>query len=163
MRKRVALGVGLALLGGFAWVAAPALSLRPYMAGAVDFERGIPKAKRISKAAVVAARAAHPGEKPPRWTSPAIEAPHRFDLVGVAREMRNVEIRAREHGGRWSEWVEQEAGTPIYVDGADEAQVRAHFRPRGRLHFVNVSGTAGRLAGRAVHPGPRAVHTAFLP
>src|SRR5918996_317814 len=162
MRKRVALGVGLALLGGFALVAAPALSLRPYMVGAVDFERGIPKAKRISKPAVAAARAAHPGEKPPRWTSPAIEAPHRFDLVGVAREMREVEIRAREHGGRWSEWVEQEDGTPIYVDGADEAQVRAHFRPRGRLHFVNVSGTSGGFADRLLNSARRAINTAFI-
>src|SRR5919106_892300 len=162
MRKRVALGVGLALLGGFALVAAPALSLRPYMVGAVDFERGIPKAKRISKAAVAAARAAHPGEKPPRWTSPAIEAPHRFDLVGVAREMRNVEIRARESGGRWSEWVEQEDGTPIYVDGADEAQVRAALKPRGRLHFVNVSGTAGGFADRLLVSARRAINTAFI-
>src|SRR5918996_126534 len=162
MRKRVALGVGLALLGGFALVAAPALSLRPYMVGAVDFERGIPKAKRISKPAVAAARAAHPGEKPPRWTSPAIEAPHRFDLVGVAREMREVEIRAREHGGRWSEWVEQEDGTPIYVDGADQVQVRAAFRPRGRMHFVNVSGTSGGLADRLLNSARRAINTAFI-
>jgi N-acetylmuramoyl-L-alanine amidase len=162
MRKRVALGVGLALLGGFAWVAAPALSLRPYMTGAVDFERGIPKAKRISKAAVAAVRTAHTGEKPPRWISPAIQAPRRFDLVGVAREMRNVEIRARDHGGRWSEWVEQEDGTPIYVDGADEAQVRAHFRPRGRLHFVNVSGTAGGFADRLLNSARRAINTAFI-
>jgi N-acetylmuramoyl-L-alanine amidase len=162
MRKRVALGVGLALLGGFAWVASPALSLRPYMPGGVDFERGIPKAKRISKAAVAAARTAHPGEKPPRWISPAIEAPHRFDLVGVAREMRSVEIRVREDGGKWTDWVEQEDATPIYVDGADQAQVRAPFRPRGRLHFVNVSGTAGGFADRLLNSARSAINTAFI-
>ena len=55
----------------------------------------------------------------------------------------------RDDGGRWSNWVEQEDGTPIYVGGADQAQVRAPFRPRGRLHFVNVSGTAGQLRGPA--------------
>jgi hypothetical protein len=162
MRKWVLTGVCLALLGGFAWVAAPALSLRPYMPGAVDFERGIPKVKRMSKAAVAAARSAHPGEEPARWISPPIDAPHRFDLVGVAHETRSVEIRARDDGGRWSEWVEQADGTPIYVDGADQAQVRATFKPRGRLHFVNVSGTAGGLASNLLNSARRAINTAFI-
>jgi hypothetical protein len=162
MRKRLLLGVGLVLLGGFAWVAAPALSLRPYMAGGVDFERGIPKAKRISGKAVAAARAAHPREQAPRWISRPVEAPHSFDLVGVAREMRTVQIRVRDDGGRWTNWVEQEDGTPIYVGGADQAQVRAHFKPRGRLHFVNVSGTDGGLAGDLINSARRAINTAFI-
>jgi N-acetylmuramoyl-L-alanine amidase-like protein len=162
MRKWVLLGGCLALLGGFAWVAAPALSLRPYMAGGVDFERGIPSAKRISPAAVAVARSTHPHQPPPRWISPPIEAPHRFDLVGVAREMRIVEIRVRDDGGKWTNWVEQEDGTPIYVGGADQAQVRATFRPRGRLHFVNVSGTAGGFADRLLNSARRAVNTAFI-
>jgi hypothetical protein len=162
MRKRVLLGVGLALLGGFAWIAAPALSLRPYMSGAVDFERGIPKAKRISATVVAAARAAHPREKAPRWISPPVEAPRRFDLVGVVREMRKVEIRVRDDGGRWTNWVEQEDGTPIYSGGADEAQVRAPFRPRGRLHFVNVSGTAGGFASDLLNSARRTINTAFI-
>ena len=128
MRKRLLLGVGLVLLGGFAWVAAPALSLRPYMAGGVDFESGIPKAKRIYGRVVAAARAAHPRERAPRWISPPVEAPHSFDLVGVARQMRTVQIRVRDDGGGWSNWVEQEDGTPIYVGGADQAQVRRSLR-----------------------------------
>ncbi len=154
--------VCLALLGGFAWVAAPALSLRPYLAGGVDFERGIPKAKRISATAVAAARAAHPREKPSRWISPPVEAPHRFDLVGVAREMRTVQIRVSDDGGRWTNWVEQEDGTPIYVGGADQAQVRAAFKPRGRLHFVNVSGTAGGFASNLLNSARRAINAAFI-
>jgi hypothetical protein len=162
MRKPVLLGVGLALLGGFAWVAAPALSLRPYMPGGVDFERGIPKAKRISATAVAAARAAHPRHRPARWISPPVEAAHSFDLVGVAREMRSVQIRIRNDGGRWSNWVEQEDGTPIYAGGADQAQVRAPFRPRGRLHFVNVSGTAGGFAGNLLNRAREAINTAFI-
>jgi hypothetical protein len=162
MRKPVLLGVGLALLGGFAWVAAPALSLRPYMPGGVDFERGIPKAKRISATAVAAARAAHPQHRPARWISPPVEAAHSFDLVGVAREMRSVQIRIRDDGGRWSNWVEQEDGTPIYAGGADQAQVRAPFRPRGRLHFVNVSGTAGGFAGNLLNRAREAINTAFI-
>ena len=116
MRKRLLLGVGLVLLGGFAWVATPALSLRPYMPGGVDFERGIPKAKRISAKVVTAARAAHPHEQAPRWISRPVEAPHSFDLVGVAREMRAVQIRVRDDGGSWSNWVDQEDGTPIWIE-----------------------------------------------
>src|ERR1700704_565203 len=113
MRKRVLLALCLALITALAWVAAPALSLRPYIPGAVDFEHAIPVAKRMAPAAVALARSAHPREAAPRWISPPIEAPHRFDLVGVAREMRTVQIRVRYHGGRWSDWVEQEDGTPV--------------------------------------------------
>jgi hypothetical protein len=152
----------LALLGGFAWVAGPAVSLRPYLTGGVDFERGIPKAKRISGKVVAAARAAHPHHRAARWISPPIEAPHRFDLVGVAREMRTVQIRARDDGGRWSNWVKQEDGTPIYVGGADQAQVKATFKPRGRLHFVNVSGTAGGFASNLINSARKAINTAFI-
>jgi hypothetical protein len=162
MRKRVLLGVSLALLGGFAWVAVPALSLSPYLPGGVDFERVIPKAKRVSARAGAAARPAHPHEKPPRWISAPVTAPHSFDLVGVAREMRTVQIRVRDSGGRWTNWVEQEDGTPIYVGGADQAQVRANFRPRGRLHFVNVTGTAGGFAGNLLSSARRAINTAFI-
>jgi hypothetical protein len=45
MRKRLLMGVCLALITALAWVAAPALSLRPYVSGAVDFETAIPAAK----------------------------------------------------------------------------------------------------------------------
>jgi N-acetylmuramoyl-L-alanine amidase len=162
MGKRVLAGVSLALISALAWVAAPALSLRPYMPGAVDFETKIPAAKRMSAAAVASARRAEPEATPPRWISPPIEAPEHFDLVGVAGEMRPVELRARDDGGSWSDWVEQEDGTPIYVDGADQAQVRAAFKPRGRLHFVNVSGTAGGFADRLLVSARRAINSAFI-
>src|SRR3954464_3730272 len=108
MRMRLTTGVCLVALTALAWIAAPALSLRPYIPGAVDFEHSIPAAKRMAPAAIVSARSAHPREAAPRWISPPIEAPHRFDLVGVAREIRPVEIRVRDEGGRWSEWVDQE-------------------------------------------------------
>jgi hypothetical protein len=162
MRGKLIAGLALALIGAFAWVAAPALSLRPYMPGGVDFEAGLPKSKRLPASAVAAARAAEPREAPPRWISPPVDAPHSFDLVGVARETRAVEIRVREEGGRWSDWVEQEDGTPIFVDGADQAQVRAPFRPRGRLHFVNISGTAGGLGGRLLNSARSAINAAFI-
>ena len=162
MLKRSITGVCLALITAFAWVAAPALSLRPYIPGAVDFERAIPAAKRMAPAAIASARSAHPREKAPRWISRPVEAPHPFDLLGVAREMRTVQIRVRDRGGSWSDWVDQEDGTPIYVGGADIAQVRAHFRPRGRLHFVNVSGTSGSFADRLVNSARHAINAAFI-
>src|SRR5689334_10559760 len=162
MRRKVLLGLLLGLVTTLVGVPTPALSLRPYIPGAVHFERAIPSAKRMAPAAVASARRAHPGEKPTRWISPPIEAPHRFDLVGVAREMRAVQIRVRDDGGRWSNWVEQDDGTPIYVGGADQAQVRAPFRPRGRLHFVNVSGTSGGLASHLLTSARQAINTAFI-
>ena len=162
MRRKVVPGIALALITALAWVAAPALSLRPYLPGAVDFERAIPSGKRMSAAAVASARHRHPKEAAPRWISPAIEAPHRFDLVGVAREPRAIQIRVRDDGGRWSGWVEQEDGTPIYAGGADQAQVRAPFRPHGRLHFVNVSGTSGGFASRLLTSARHATNTAFI-
>ena len=162
MRKRVLLGVSLALITTLVWVVAPALSLRPYIPGAVDFERAIPTAKRMAPGAVATARSAHLQERAPRWISPAVRAPHRFDLVGVARELRTVQIRVRADDGGWSTWVDQDDGAPIYVGGADYAQVRAPFRPRGRLHFVNVSGTAGGFADRLVNSARSAVNSAFI-
>ncbi len=162
MRKRLLMGVGLALITALAWVAAPALSLRPYMTGAVDFEHAIPAAKRMAPPAIASAHSSHPREAAPRFISPPIKAPHRFDLVGVAREMRTVQIRVRDDGGQWSNWVDQEDGTPIYVGGADIAQVRALFRPHGRLHFVNVSGTAGSFADRVVNSARHAINGAVI-
>jgi N-acetylmuramoyl-L-alanine amidase-like protein len=163
MRRRAVLGLTSGMIvAALAWVAAPALSLRPYMPGGVDFERGIPEAKRMAPSAVAAARSAHPREAPPRWISRPVEAPHPFDLVGVAREMRTVQIRVRDDGGRWSNWVDQEDGTPIYVGGANQAQVRAPFRPAGTLHFVNVSGTAGGLGGRLLDSARHAINAAFI-
>jgi len=163
MRAKLLAAISMAAIALFVWVAAPALSLQPYMPGAVDFERGVPGAKRIP-AAKRSALAAHApkGERPARWISRPVEAPHEFDLVGIARERRHVEIRVREEGGRWTEWVEQTEGTPIYVDGADQAQVRAAFKPRGRFHFVNVSGTAGGVGDRLLNAARGAINSAFI-
>jgi uncharacterized protein with LGFP repeats len=162
MRARLIAALCLAVVALLAWVAAPALSLRPYMPGAVDFERGLPEAKRLAQTPALRAAARAQGEPAPRWISPPVSAPHRFDLVGVAGELRELEIRVREEGGKWSDWVPQEDATPIYVDGADEAQVRAPFRPDGELHFVNVSGTSGGLPDRLLNSAREAINSAFI-
>ncbi len=164
MRVKPTVLAGLAVTLALAWVAAPALSLRPYMPAAKDFETSLPEAKRMgpgaAKAALLDARAE--GVTPARWTSPQIDAPHPFDLVGVAREMRRVELRVRDEDGEWSEWVEQEDGTPVYAGGADAVQVRAAFRLRGQLHFVNVSGTAAGLGERLLNSARSGINSAFI-
>ena len=58
--------------------------------------------------------------------------------------------------------MDQHDGTPVYVDGADEAQVRASFRPRGKLHFVNVSGTSGSFADRLLNDARSTVNAAVI-
>jgi hypothetical protein len=165
MRARLTTVAALGAACFCAWVAAPALSLQPYMPGAKDFEAAIPDPKRIkplAAASAIEAAHGHRREEQAAWISPPVAAPERFDLVGVAREMREVEIRVRDSGGEWSEWVPQGDGTPVYVDGADEAQVRAAFRPVGELHFVNVSGTTGGLGERMLNSARGAVNNAFV-
>ena len=127
----------VALAVGSAWVAAPALSTTRYMPRAVDFEQRLPAVSmsRTAKEAAV-------------YRSGVVVAPERFDLAGLAGELRPLEIRAREEGGEWSGWIETEDGSPVYFGGADELQLRARgWRPRGRLHYVNVSGTTSELGG----------------
>jgi hypothetical protein len=160
MMKRVLIPCALCAFALLAWVAAPALSMRPYVQGAVDFESELPRAQPLSAAA--AASSGGHGHEHARWITPPVGAEHRFDLVGVAGEMRPVEIRVRDSGGTWSEWVETHSGDPVYVGGADEAQVRAAFRPAGRLHFVNVSGTADGFAGRVLQDARESINSAFI-
>jgi hypothetical protein len=151
VRRRLQILLLVGLAAGFAWVAAPALSTDRYMAGAVDFEQSLP--------AVDSART-RSGDV--SFRSPVVQAPHRFDLVGLAGELRPLEIRARDAGGTWSAWTETEDGNPVYFGGADELQVRARgWHPQGRLHYVNVSGTTSGLGG--ILTGAReAINSAFI-
>ena len=166
MRKRIFTVVALTGAALLAWLAAPALSLRPYLPEVENFERSLPEAKRLP-AGEVSASSGHSrdeagGGHVARFITAPVTAPHEFDLVGVADEMRHLEIRVRDDGGEWSEWVEQSDGTPIYAGGADEAQVRAEFRPTGEFHFVNVSGTAGGFAERLLNDARGAINEAVM-
>ncbi|MGZ8667412.1 MAG: N-acetylmuramoyl-L-alanine amidase [Solirubrobacterales bacterium] len=150
----------LAVAAGLLWVAAPALSTTPYMPAAVDFSQPLggvgPVGNDTNKAG------GRPGEGPVTQRSAALEAPMRFDLVGVAGERRPLEIRARTAGGAWTDWAEIANGDPLYVGGAEFAQVRARgWRPEGRLHYVNVSGTTS-AAESALTSARRALNAAFV-
>jgi len=132
---------------GLGWLMAPALSAEPYVPSARDFEQPLAPLERIGGA--VAARSAtdghadHPGEGVVTHRSAVIDAPARFDLAGLAGEMRPLELRGREERGEWTDWTETADGTPVWFGGMDQLQVRARgWQPEGSLHYVNVSGDA---------------------
>ena len=150
------------------WGVAPALSLTPYTPGAVDFTQPVPAVVALegaghgSQARASGAPGAHGGDGPVRYLSPVIEAPARFDLAGIAGEMHSLEYRGRPDGGEWSPWVETGNGDPVYFGGADELQIRSRgVRPKGELHYVNVSGTQ-TLADTVLNEVRSAVNTAFI-
>lgn len=156
--------MALAAVLGCGWVAAPALSSQPYVPEPVDFEQALPEAERSGRAEVGVARH-HDGRAHrhgSRFVTPPLTAPERFDLVGLAGERRAVELRARETGGEWSDWIETANGDPVYFGGAEQVQLRTvGWRPAGTLHYVNVSGTTG-AAGSVLSDVRRAVNSAYV-
>ena len=165
----------LALLAGGGFVAllvvaAPALSVRPYVPRPVDFEMAPPPG---------AARAARSGAV----TSAPLRAPKRFNVVGLrwrgGGEAR-VAMRVRAGGGRWSPWraLDAEAhdgpdprrgephrgglSAPLWAGQADWVQFRSSRPlPGVRLHFVNSTGTA-TAAERAATAVRRVAHRGLV-
>jgi hypothetical protein len=121
------------------------------------------------------ARAASAGWR----TSGVIEAPRRFDLVGLVWDRGSdaeAQLRARRRGGRWTRWValhpagdhgpdrgRAPAGTdPAFVGAADEFQLRLRGAPRAlRARFVRALPTA-RLSTR-LHRRARTAQVGSLP
>ena len=119
-----------ALAAGCGYVAAPALSAQPYIPEAVDFEQRLPSLSRLAEPSGTG-----PGRGRVSFKSPVIAAPEPFDLAGLARETRPLELRGRERGGEWTRWVETEDANPVYFGGGEELQVRTRgWRPSGTLH-----------------------------
>jgi hypothetical protein len=144
-------------VGALVWAVAPALSTTPYMPAAVDFSQPVPNSVQLRESSSrVAARADdHAGyglDGPVLYRSRPVEAPHRFDLVGIAGQMHAFEFRVRDDGGEWTNWVETDNGDPVYTGGSDQVQIRSRNAPiTGQLHYVNVRGdttlTGGLLNG----------------
>jgi N-acetylmuramoyl-L-alanine amidase len=163
LKRLLALGVPAGAAATMLWAVAPALSLTPYAPEAVDFEQRVPSVARVEGPQRLRTAAAHHAEEGPvRFRSGVIDAPARFDLVGIGGELRPVEYRARASDGKWSEWVETANGDPVYFGGADELQLRSRgARPDGTLHYVNVSGSQ-TLASRVLTGAREAVNSALI-
>jgi hypothetical protein len=111
-----------------------------------DFEQPLSGVSRVAGAR------AHGGEGPVTHRSPVLAAPSRFDAAGLAGELRPLELRARDAGGRWSRWIEVANGDPAWFGDADELQLRTRgWRPAGRIHYVSIPdpAPATRIASRA--------------
>ena len=163
LTRRQILRAGVAVAAATGLRPSPALAARP----AALFE--LPLDGLSTRASTAAAGG---------WrTSGVLDAPRRFDLVGLtwARgSSADVQIRARRRGGRWTRWVELHpagdhgpdrgeapAGTdPAFVGTADQLQVRLRGNPRRlRARFVRALPTArtARRLARRLSGGSRAV------
>src|SRR5918998_1448025 len=97
MRRILIIAAAFAAVGLLA-VAAPALSLRPY----------VPKPHESDVAAPAAAGAGYASAGRDVVSRP-VRAPHRYNLVGFRWRgggEPDVEVRVRRDGGRWSRWVD---------------------------------------------------------
>jgi hypothetical protein len=155
------LAVLLALATLLVWLAAPALSSRPFVPRAVEFEQALDASRWMRTGAAM-------------WRSPVVRAPKRFDLVGLrwrgrSPAQRDVQIRVRDaNTGRWGRWTTMArdhgggAGVePAWAGGADAYQLRIDGRPRGlAARFVNATGTA-TTADRLSTALRRAAHSAL--
>ena len=152
------LAVVLVAAGLLVWLAAPALSSRPFVPRAVEFGQAI-DTSAWQRA----------GDR--TWRSTVVRAPKRFDLVGLQwrrggdAAARRARIRVRNPSGRWGRWTlmaQDHAGggaEPVWAGGADAYQLRLDGRPRGlQARFVNASGTA-TATGRLRTTLQRAAHS----
>ena len=142
--KRTVLTLVLAVALVMGAVAAPALSLRPYRPEAVDFELSAPDAGRRARTA-----------RTHGVVSPVIDAPRRFNLVGMrwrGRAKPLIAVRVRRSGASWSPWTpvashpdggpdgaergRRSLSSPVWAGEADQIQYRLSRPLTGlRLHL----------------------------
>jgi N-acetylmuramoyl-L-alanine amidase len=153
--RRVARFLALGALLALGWALAPPLSAERHAPGARDFEQRLFSVHRVAHAERSTTEDAHHHDHGPvTHRTAVIAAPARFDAVGLARELRPLELRARDAGGEWSEWAEIANGDPAWFGGADELQLRARgYRPRGSLHYVDVPEAATAARAAPAKPG----------
>jgi hypothetical protein len=159
--RRLRLGLRLALAGGAGLCLLPAGAAAA--GGAHDFSGPVPPSVQLREPTAQAERAAerthgYGAHGPVLYRSRPIEAPQRFDLVGIADTMHPYEFRTRRDGGSWSRWAETDNGDPVYAGGADQLQIRSRAVPiAGRLHYVTLpppspSGMAAKARPRHGRP-----------
>jgi N-acetylmuramoyl-L-alanine amidase len=165
--RRLISALAAAALAALVWAVAPALSTERYVPAAKDFNQPVPDSVQLRKPAARAAAVAddHAGyglDGPVLYRSEPIEAPRRFDLVGIAGQMHAFEFRARDDGGEWSAWAETDNGDPVYTGGSDQVQIRSRNAPiEGHLHYVNVRGDT-TFAGGLLNGLRGAVNSAVI-
>jgi N-acetylmuramoyl-L-alanine amidase len=155
------LAVLLVAAGLLVWLAAPALSSRPFVPRVAEFEQALDTSgwERADDGS---------------WRSPIVRAPRRFDLVGVRWRpapgmRRQTQIRVRDASARrWGRWTAMahdhgggEGTEPVWAGGADAYQLRMDSRARGlTARFVNATGSA--TAGDRLRTSlRRAAHSAL--
>ncbi len=130
----------LATLAGLAvWLAAPALSSRPYVPRPIDFElRDHPLTDRTAAAATLRSRLAR-SSRVHALRSKVIDAPKRFNLVGLrwhGARSAILYLRVRREGGRWSGWkqvgVDSDDGPDIGTSEETRARRRGGMQGGGR-------------------------------
>ena len=114
-----------AVAGGFSFAGTAPAAATPV---ATDFEQRLPAISARSAVSTRVADHGHPGEGPVTHRGPVIKAPAHFDAVGLAYEQRPLEMRARENGRNWSEWIVAADGDPAwfgasYLEPAEKEEV----------------------------------------
>ncbi|MBA3306101.1 MAG: N-acetylmuramoyl-L-alanine amidase, partial [Thermoleophilaceae bacterium] len=134
-------------------VAAPAMSVTPYLPTPVDFAMNAPGGDGV--------RAARAGRG---FVSAPVRAPKRFNLVGMKWKSvaePDIALRVRAAGGAWGPWTSLDSHTdgapdggsaeptprgvssPAWAGESDELQYRLSEPVPGlRLHFVNTTGSS---------------------
>ncbi len=162
LRRAVARGTittAAGLLAGIAWLAAPALSTRPYVPKPVDFELSDRTLRLERTLAGASARlGTHGGEREGATSrdvhilrSGVIDAPKRFNVVGFRWRGRSdavLSVRVRRDGGSWSAWVR----VPVEDDHAPDAG-SAEAGRRATLSDPLWAGEADEVQYRVATPG----------